>query len=97
MHRSMLFGMGWSAVEMGKMIWFDDNIRSETVFNPADSMHWGPGYDPINVVVPRMITEHTDFLHDAYMESYARAIACTNGGPCQDWRPNCSWSLPPLP
>jgi hypothetical protein len=88
MHRSMLFGMGWSAVEMGKMIWFDDEIRSETVFNPATAMGWGPGYDPINVVVPRMITEHTDFLHDAVLQSYQYAFDCIDGGPCQTWRPH---------
>jgi hypothetical protein len=98
MHRTMIFGHGWSAVDMGKMIWFDDQIRSETVFNPNTPMGWGPGYDPINVVVTRELTEHQTFLHDAYMESYAEALACIDRkgpkGECQRWRPDCPWSLP---
>ena len=39
-------------------------------------MIWGmPGsYDPINVVVTRMLLEHTTTLHDAYMEKYVDAV-----------------------
>jgi hypothetical protein len=81
MHRHMLFPM---TMDMGtgqmnhNMIWFDDQIRSETVFDPDDyPMTWGmPGsYEPINVVVTRMLMEHTTTLHDAYMEKYNKAVS----------------------
>jgi hypothetical protein len=81
MQRHMLFpmdmGMGMGGMDMSNsMIWWDDNMRSEVVFNPADyPMLWGAGYDPINVVVPRMITEWADYVSDAKLESYEEAMS----------------------
>jgi len=84
MHRHMLFPMTMGTGGMTdmdhNMIWLDDTIRSETVFDPDDyHMIWGePGsYEPINVVVTRMLMEHTTVLHDAYMEKYDKAVSET--------------------
>ena len=80
MHRHMLFpmsmgGMGGMTMDHN-MIWFDDQVRSETVFNPADfPMLWGASYAPINVVVTRMLMEGTTVLHDAFMEKYDKAVS----------------------
>lgn len=65
------------------MVWLDDAFRSEQVFAPSGSrfcgsadpnLCWGPGYDPINIVMTPMATEHDDATRAAILETFVDCV-----------------------
>jgi hypothetical protein len=80
-HRMTLF----DAFRKGppNMVWLDDSFRTEQVFEPSGprfcgssdpNLCWGPGYDPITIVMTPQATEHEDATRAAIVETFVDCV-----------------------